>query len=230
MGPIGAMGIAVAMLSMLTFLPAMLAIFGRRAFWRPAIFGWDNGIPRLGATGADETHGVWRRVGERVAPLAAADLDHDHRDPDRLLLGVLNFSTGLNGGNSYVGEVESVEGQELLAKAFPQGDAIPTDIVVPDASRAEAVAAAVGDVDRVSAVRPARAGRRRACCSRPCSTSTRTPRRPRRRSTRSARPRARRAATTSLVGGADGDPARPPRGRDARHAADRPDRAGRSCS
>ena len=40
MGPIGAMGIAVAMLSMLTFLPALLVIFGRWVFWRPPIFGW----------------------------------------------------------------------------------------------------------------------------------------------------------------------------------------------
>jgi len=158
MGPIGAMGIAVAMLSMLTFLPAMLAIFGRRAFWRPAIFGWDNGIPHVGDEGADETHGTWRRVGERVA-----------RSPRRIWItttlilvvccfGILNFSTGLNGGNGYVGEVESVEGQELLAKAFPQGDAIPTDIVVPDASKAEGVAAAVGQVPHVAAVRPGAQG------------------------------------------------------------------------
>ena len=78
MGPIGAMGIAVAMLSMLTFLPAMLAIFGRRAFWRPAIFGWDNGIPHLGDTGADETHGAWRRRRRAGRALPAADLDHYH--------------------------------------------------------------------------------------------------------------------------------------------------------
>ena len=33
MGPIGAMGVACAALSMLTLLPALLTIFGRRAFW-----------------------------------------------------------------------------------------------------------------------------------------------------------------------------------------------------
>jgi RND superfamily putative drug exporter len=54
--------------------------------------------------------------------------------------------------------VESVDGQELLAKAFPSGNAIPTDIVVPDASRAQAVAAAVGEVDHVAAVRPSNEG------------------------------------------------------------------------
>jgi RND superfamily putative drug exporter len=119
------------------------------------VFGWGKRVPHVGDTGADETHGAWRRVGERVA-----------RSPRRVWIttaailavccfGILNFSTGLNGGNQYVGEVESVEGQELLAKAFPSGNAIPTDIVVPDASRAQAVAAAVGDVPGVAAVRPA---------------------------------------------------------------------------
>src|SRR5688572_4743090 len=158
MGPIGAMGIAVAMLAMLTLLPALLVITGRWAFWRPPMMGWGNGVPHVGDEGADETHGAWRRVGERVA-----------RSPRRIWIttsailivccfGILNFSTGLNGGNQYVGEVESVDGQALLAKAYPSGNAIPTDIVVPDASKAEAVAAAVGDVDRVSAVRPAEQG------------------------------------------------------------------------
>ena len=33
MGPIAAMGVACAALSMLTLLPALLTIFGRRAFW-----------------------------------------------------------------------------------------------------------------------------------------------------------------------------------------------------
>ena len=32
-GPIGAMGIAIAMLAMLTLLPALLLIFGRPVFW-----------------------------------------------------------------------------------------------------------------------------------------------------------------------------------------------------
>jgi RND superfamily putative drug exporter len=41
LGPIAAIGIACAALSMLTLLPALLTIFGRRAFWalRPAHAG-----------------------------------------------------------------------------------------------------------------------------------------------------------------------------------------------
>ena len=55
---IGASGIGLAMLVMCTLLPALLAIVGRRAFW--------PFIPRYGSEGADATHGVWRRIAERV--------------------------------------------------------------------------------------------------------------------------------------------------------------------
>ena len=58
-GQIGAMGVEISMLSMLTLLPAGLVVGGRRAFW-PL-------MPRFGSEGTDETHGAWRRVGERVA-------------------------------------------------------------------------------------------------------------------------------------------------------------------
>src|SRR5688500_9881328 len=51
LGPIGALGVGVAMVSMLTLLPALLAIFGRRAFW--------PFVPHFGDEGADETHGAW---------------------------------------------------------------------------------------------------------------------------------------------------------------------------
>src|SRR5215210_4603021 len=53
LGPIGAMGVGLAMISMLTMLPALLVIFGRRAFWSPFF----DTVPHVGQTGADETHG-----------------------------------------------------------------------------------------------------------------------------------------------------------------------------
>ena len=83
LGPIGAMGIAVAMITMLTLLPAMLAITGRGAFWRPPMFGWSNGVPHFGDTGADETHGTWRKVGNRVAAQPAPRVDRHRGDADR---------------------------------------------------------------------------------------------------------------------------------------------------
>jgi RND superfamily putative drug exporter len=138
LGPIGAMGIAVAMIAMLTLLPALLVIFGTR----------------VGKEGSDETHGRWRRVGERVA-----------KRPKRFVVvtvvlllamstGLLNFSDGLTSGNSFTEDVESVAGQKLLEKGFPAGTNAPVEIVVPDAPRAEAVRAAVAKVDGVAEVKP----------------------------------------------------------------------------
>jgi putative drug exporter of the RND superfamily len=154
LGPIGALGIAVAMLSMLTLLPALLALSGRRAFWRPAILGWDNGVPHYGDEGADETHGAWRRVGERVA-----------RHPRRVwigtaavlavgALGVLTMNTGLTQADGFRDEVESLQGQELLARSFPAGASAATDVIVPPNVDPGTVARAVSAVDGVAQVGP----------------------------------------------------------------------------
>lgn len=148
LGPIGALGVAVAMLAMLTLLPAWLLIWGRRAFWPR--------VPRFGTEGVDETHGTWRRVGDRVA-----------RSPRRvwigtvalllvLSLGLLNFDNGLTSGNGFRDDVEAVAGQELLALSFPSGANAPTDIVVPDPARAQPVSAAVSAAPGVDAVREVR--------------------------------------------------------------------------
>ena len=154
LGPIGALGIAVAMVTMLTLLPALLTIVGRRAFWRPAIFGWNNGIPHTGDEGADETHGAWRRVGDRVA-----------RSPRRVwagtaallavgALGLLTMNTGLTQADAYREEVESLQGQELLAQSFPAGASAATEIIVAEPGDVEAVSRAIGEVEGVAEVTP----------------------------------------------------------------------------
>ena len=133
------------MVAMLTLLPAWLVIWGRRAFWPR--------VPHYGTEGIDETHGAWRRVGDRVA-----------RSPRRvwvgtvalllvLALGLLNFDTGLTSGNGFRDDVEAVAGQELLDKSFPSGSNAPTDIIVPDPSRVGAVREAVAAAPGVESVR-----------------------------------------------------------------------------
>ena len=145
LGPIAAMGILVAMLSMLTLLPALLVITGRRAFW-PL-------VPHYGDEGADATHGFWRRVAERVAA-------HPRRVSVGtvvmllvLAAGMLNFSDGLTSGNSYRDEVESVQGQELLSKSFPGGANAPAEIIVPPGKPAGPVIRSVEEADGVASAR-----------------------------------------------------------------------------
>ena len=150
LGPIGAMGIALAMLAMLTLLPAALVVGGRRAFW--------PFVPRFGAAGADETHGTWRRVGERVAAR-----------PRRVwvttvlllglgCLGLTSFSTGLTNTQDFRGAVQSVQGQQLIARAFPAGANAPTDVVVRDVAAVPRVQRALHAVAGVAAVGPPEAG------------------------------------------------------------------------
>src|SRR3954465_3509137 len=133
--PIGAMGVGLAMISMLTLLPALLTICGRNWFWPR--------IPHVGEVGVDETHGTWRRVGGRG----------DRRPRAVWVTGtvvllvfaanLVNLDTGLTSGNSFRGEVESVEGQKVVSRNFPAGSSAPTDVIVPDPSKAPAVAAAL---------------------------------------------------------------------------------------
>jgi len=226
LGPIAAIGIACAALSMLTLLPALLTIFGRRAFW-PFVPHTPETAPRadkvsdrarhsivegseFGALvrvvlacllvlvllplvllnailrrlsgrripslivgpldravfepyevrrserehAVDATHGVWKRIGDRVA-----------LSPQRIMAGSVVvlliccagfafFSTDLTSEDSYRTEVESVEGQKLLDKSFPSGTTALTDVVVEDRADVQAVRRAVAGVGGVEAVSP----------------------------------------------------------------------------
>ncbi|HVS28892.1 MAG TPA: MMPL family transporter [Solirubrobacteraceae bacterium] len=135
LGPFGAMGIAVAIIAMLTLLPALLALAGRRAFW--------PFIPRAGTEAADATHGPWRRIADATA-----------RRPRRVwvtglallaicCLGLTSFNTHLTQGKAFRGKVEAVEGQALIARALPAGANAPTIVVVRHPSRVPAVIAAL---------------------------------------------------------------------------------------
>ena len=144
LGPIGAMGIALAMVSMLTMLPALLTLCGRRAFWPY--------IPRFGSQGPDETHGAWRRVAQTVG-----------RNPRRvwvgtatvlavLALGLVQLNSDLTTGNMFRGDVDSVQGQKLLEAGFPAGANAPTNVVVTDESKVEEVRTALASAPGVAEV------------------------------------------------------------------------------
>jgi RND superfamily putative drug exporter len=150
LGPIGAIGIASAMLAMLTLLPAMLVIFPRGIFWPK--------VPRFGTEGTDAEHGPWRRLGERTA-----------RRPRRVWIGALAvlvvmaagllvYDDGLTSSGGFRDDVEAVRGENLISKSFPGGANVPTEIVVADPAKAPAVVEAVSRVDGVAEVRPVARG------------------------------------------------------------------------
>lgn len=145
LGPVGAIGVGVAALSMLTALPAMLLLAGRGIFW--------PFIPRVREGVEDRAvRGAWRRIGDAVAArprrvwtLAAVVLA-------AMAAGAFAYDEGLTGSNGFRGTVEAVEGQELLAAAFPAGTSAPTTVLIPPGGPVEAVRAAAGGVDGVASV------------------------------------------------------------------------------
>ena len=123
LGPVGAIGIVVAIITMLTLLPAFLLIFGRWIFW-PKVPHFDSKDEKLS--------GVWARVAAFVG-----------RKPKRagfitgiVLIALAGYSSqldadGLSQTETLIGNPDSVVGQEALAKHFPAGQGNPTYIIGP---------------------------------------------------------------------------------------------------
>ena len=113
-----AIGIGVMLIAGLTLLPALLAIFGKAAFW-----------PSKPKPGTSST-GAWGKIATRVMKRPAA----------ALLTGVIIFgalsvavtayqSAGFGGTISAPAGTDSAAGQNLLAKYFPASSANPTNLV-----------------------------------------------------------------------------------------------------
>lgn len=147
MGPVGAIGIVAAMLTILTFLPALLVIFGRWIFWPR--------IPRFDDVDANLS-GIWSIVGAQVStrprPLWISTA--------LLLLVLAGFATtlqanGLSTSQSFTTRPESVVGQDLLLKHFPGGEGQPTEVIVKEPLM-EATTRVLLSVDGVASVEPIR--------------------------------------------------------------------------
>jgi RND superfamily putative drug exporter len=145
LGPIGAIGIACSVITILTLLPALLLLFGRWIFWprRPEFDGEDQVLS-----------GVWSKVGGTI-----------ERSPRKawvitgvILLAFAFTSTtlkadGIGTVDTFTTNPESVVGQKLLLKHFPGGEGDPTQIVV-NVDKLDAVAAAVKNAPGVTSVAP----------------------------------------------------------------------------
>lgn len=150
LGPIASIGIAFAVLSALTFLPALLALFGRVAFW--------PFLPRPGSTDlpADLTRpakGLWPRQARFVARRAR---------PVWIVCTVVLLAAcagvtqlradGVPASSLVLGASEARDGQAALAEHFPGGSGSPAYVLVPegDAARAVDVLDAADGIDAVA--------------------------------------------------------------------------------
>ena len=143
-GPIGAMGIAVAMLAMLTALPALLLVFGRPVFW--------PFVPRVETAVAEIPDNFWSRLADRIAARPAAVTLGVVAVMAVMSLGLLNPPGGLDLTKSFRDDVESVQGMEILAKALPPGATGPAVVMVEGEQNVPKVVAALKKSPDIAAV------------------------------------------------------------------------------
>ena len=187
LGPIGALGVAVAMVAMLTLLPAWLVIWGRRAFWPR--------IPHFGSEGVDETHGAWRRVGDRVASR-----------PRRVWVGTVAAAARPRAGAAELRHRPDERQRVPRRRRGRRRPGAARQVLPERLQRADGHHRARPGAGRRRAHRGRRGGRasspsarssrppRTACCSPRCSSATRSRPRPSTSSPGSARPPSARAA------------------------------------
>ncbi|GAA1608899.1 MMPL family transporter [Kribbella karoonensis] len=146
LGPVGALGIAGALIAAMTFLPAILLAFGRRIFW-PSIPHVDHVHTR------DQVGG--RRLWGRVSGLVGRRSRRVWAISALALLACAAFlptfkASGTSQEDLFLNKVESVTGQEQLAKHFDAGAGTPVEILTPVAKADQVVQAAL-KVDGVGA-------------------------------------------------------------------------------
>ncbi|MBC7512062.1 MMPL family transporter [Candidatus Saccharibacteria bacterium] len=146
LGPVGSIGVFMAIVSALTFLPAALLLSGRVAFW-PV-------VPRANLKARREhkrkiEKGLWHSVGEFVK-----------KRPRQtwigtalvlLLLATFGFqlkADGVSQSDLILGYSEARDGQKVLGKHFPDGSGSPAFVTVLESEMDAAIAA----VDKTNGV------------------------------------------------------------------------------
>ncbi len=130
LGPVLAIGIAVALAAMLTLLPALLVVFGRWIFWPRK--------PWYGSPEPTET-GLWARVGRRIAVRPRTVWVTTSVLLGIAALGLIGINAGvLSNKDAFIDKPASIDGQEVLAQHFPAGSGQPV-MVISSAAQAPAV-------------------------------------------------------------------------------------------
>ncbi|GGU01891.1 MMPL family transporter [Streptomyces coeruleorubidus] len=134
LGPVAAIGVAVALLAMMSLFPALLVIFGRWIFW-PV-------IPHYGTPDPTE-RGVWARMGRRIARRPRTTWAATALALAVCSLGLIQLrAEGIGNADAFTGKPDSITGQEVSARYFPAGSGDPL-VIVSNQAQAEQVGRAV---------------------------------------------------------------------------------------
>ena len=121
LGPVGAAGIACALLVMMILLPALLVIVGRWIFW--------PFVPRRRTMIKTES-GVWARIGRRLARRPRVVWLATTVILGALTVGIVQLNAdGLSNEESFTTDQPSIAAEKMVAQHFPGGAGNPVVVL-----------------------------------------------------------------------------------------------------
>ncbi|WP_329215520.1 MMPL family transporter [Streptomyces sp. NBC_01485] len=140
LGPVAAIGVAVALLAMITLFPALLVICGRWIFW-PV-------IPHQGSPEPTE-RGFWARTGRSFASRPRMIWAVTALVLAVCSLGLIQLrAEGISNADAFTGKPDSITGQEISEQYFPAGSGDPL-VIVSNQAQARQVSRTVAATDGV---------------------------------------------------------------------------------
>jgi putative drug exporter of the RND superfamily len=148
MGPAAAVGVVCALLAMVTLLPALLVLLGRRVFW-----------PLVPARGSEprRRRGGFAAIGAVVSRRPAAVLAMGVVLLGALALGILHLPGDVKQEDSFATKPDSIAATQILGRAYPGRADQPITVVSPTGAAPAAERTARG-TDGVLSVKPGRTG------------------------------------------------------------------------
>ncbi|MFF4468041.1 MMPL family transporter [Streptomyces sp. NPDC001599] len=146
MGPLGTVGVLCALAAMLTLLPALLVLLGRRVFW-PL-------VPRYGST-PKARRSLFAAMGSSAERRPRTVLVGGAVLLGALALGAFALPGNLKQEDSFTTRPDAIAAMETLADAYPETGTRPISVISPT-DRAEA---ALTEIRATEGVESAGAGR-----------------------------------------------------------------------
>ncbi|MGW6023073.1 MMPL family transporter [Streptomyces sp. NPDC055099] len=146
MGPLGTVGVLCALAAMLTLLPAVLVLLGRRVFW-----------PLVPAFGSEpkQRRSLFSLMGSSAGRRPRTVLAAGAVLLGALALGALNLPGALKQEDSFTKTPDSVTAMETLAKAYPERGTRPITVLTPE----DRATTALADIKGMKGVDSAEKGR-----------------------------------------------------------------------
>ncbi|MFJ6687665.1 MMPL family transporter [Streptomyces sp. NPDC091294] len=148
MGPLGTVGVLCALAAMLTLLPALLVLLGRRVFW-PLVPRYGS-TPRARRTLFTAMGGSAKRRPRTVLVGGAVLLG-------ALALGAFALPGNLKQEDSFTTRPDAIAAMETLADAYPESGTQPISVISPT-DRAAAALSEIRDTDGVESAEAGRSG------------------------------------------------------------------------